>query len=200
MMSGPPISCSSLLTPRLYGMSEKGTKLFVKTYDEEDDFAPQVYSYLTVNAKTGALGKPVEFWEDESAYGAPYSAFSDQVLAQLTPDYAAPMAVNRHLFNFWRPSTSSDHMYVCHGARMRGCLRLLRSADTPIWQVPILSRHDHERSTDTLHQHHPEETPSILRFHTGKSKDCRLQLRRLVGICSGRQKSWFMCSTRIRGC
>jgi 6-phosphogluconolactonase (cycloisomerase 2 family) len=75
-----------------YGMSDKGTKLFVKTYDEQDDFAPQVYSYLTVNATTGALGKPIEFWEDESGPGAQYSAFSDQVIAQLTPDYAAPMA------------------------------------------------------------------------------------------------------------
>jgi hypothetical protein len=76
------------------GMDSKGTKLYTGTVDNVDAVGLLKYSYFPINAKTGALGKPVQFWQDSTAWEPQNSAFTDALIAQMTPESASASSIS----------------------------------------------------------------------------------------------------------
>ena len=68
----------------IYGLDSEGTKLYTEAlYVGSSHKAGIVYDYATVNAKTGALGKLVQFWFDDNLNEVETSVFSDALIAQV---------------------------------------------------------------------------------------------------------------------
>jgi hypothetical protein len=65
------------------GMSSKGTKLYTGAlWVAGGTKTGTTYFYSTINAKSGALGKQIPFWDDDLGKETETSAFSDAMIAQ----------------------------------------------------------------------------------------------------------------------
>jgi hypothetical protein len=80
----------------IYGMDSQGTKLY--TEFRQIVGGPKTfihYSYSTINAKTGALGKQIGFWSDEfDVSKQQQSVFFDALIAQLKHDSSGNGTIN----------------------------------------------------------------------------------------------------------
>jgi hypothetical protein len=78
------------------GMDSQGTKIY--TASRQIGGGPKAfihYSYSTINAKTGALGKQIGFWSDEfDVFKQQQSVFFDALIAQLKHDSSGDATIN----------------------------------------------------------------------------------------------------------
>jgi hypothetical protein len=102
----------------IYGMNSKGTELYtVANCQTCLDDGELTYNVSTVNTKTGALGKPIEFWSDTVGEGGilGYSAFSDALIAQPDNVGAAP------LIGFFANTASAPLVFNCTATMAQPC-------------------------------------------------------------------------------
>jgi hypothetical protein len=73
----------------MYGMNSRGTKLYTAAHDALTGVEGTYhYSYSTINAKTGALGKQIGFWSDTVDESKQQnSVFSDSLIAQVVETF-----------------------------------------------------------------------------------------------------------------
>jgi hypothetical protein len=89
-----PDNCSGITY--LYGLNSTGTKLYTYNYPANASYggADLVYSYSTINIKTGSLGPQVKFWDDSLSPNGERSAFANTLIAQSYEPIGGPNAIN----------------------------------------------------------------------------------------------------------
>jgi hypothetical protein len=80
----------------IYGMDRQGTKLYTASQQRTGGRKSFThYSYSTINAKTGALGKQIGLWSDElDGSKQQQSVFFDALIAQLRHDSSGNATIN----------------------------------------------------------------------------------------------------------
>jgi hypothetical protein len=104
----------------LYGLSSKGTKLYLKqTYY----FSPTTngidYYHAVLDRKTGLLGKLIHFWRDDTSNGPASSTFSDLLIAQDVAPYGFSPEIDVYANQVYAKNPSP--LIVCNYKMLSAC-------------------------------------------------------------------------------